>query len=123
MKQKQKLQALFFDFDGVIVDSNSTKTAAFRALFKDYKEQVIAEIVAYHRRHGGISRVEKIRYAHQHIIKQPLTDKRTWPNGQPDIRNWWWKKSSVSTGLPGPRSSWTATRVCADVCYFRYPGG
>ena len=74
MKQ-QKLQALFFDFDGVIVDSNSTKTAAFRVLFKEYTKDVIAEIVAYHRRHGGVSRVEKICYAHKHIIKQPLSEK------------------------------------------------
>jgi beta-phosphoglucomutase-like phosphatase (HAD superfamily) len=74
MKQ-QKLQALFFDFDGVIVDSNANKTAAFRALFKEYTQDVIAEIVAYHRRHGGVSRVEKIRYAHENIIKQPLTEK------------------------------------------------
>jgi HAD superfamily hydrolase (TIGR01549 family) len=74
MKQR-KLKALFFDFDGVIVDSNSTKTAAFRELFKNYTQDVIEEIVAYHRRHGGVSRVEKIRYAHEHIIKQPLTEK------------------------------------------------
>ncbi len=68
------LQALFFDFDGVLVDSNSPKTDAFRTLFAGYGEETVAEIVAYHKRHGGISRVKKIQYAHQHIIKQPLTD-------------------------------------------------
>ena len=68
------LQALFLDFDGVLVDSNSTKTDAFLALFAGYSNETIAEIVAYHKRHGGISRVEKIQYAHQHIIKQPLSD-------------------------------------------------
>ena len=72
--QKLPLQALFFDFDGVLVDSNSTKTEAFQALFADYDKQTVAAIVAYHKRHGGISRVEKIEYAHRHIINQPLTD-------------------------------------------------
>ena len=74
MTKKQTLQAIFFDFDGVIVDSNSTKTEAFRILFSDYNDEIIAQVIAYHQQNGGISRVEKIRYAHQHIIKKPLTD-------------------------------------------------
>lgn len=74
MTKKHLLQAIFFDFDGVLVDSNSIKTEAFRTLFKNYNKDIIAEIVAHHQQHGGISRVEKIRYAHQYIIKQPLTE-------------------------------------------------
>ncbi len=74
MANKQRLQAIFFDFDGVIVNSIATKTEAFRTLFSDYNEKIVAQIIAYHQQRGGISRVEKIRYAHQYIIKQPLTD-------------------------------------------------
>jgi len=68
------LQALFFDFDGVIVDSNATKTEAFGTLFSDYDQAVVEKIVDYHQRYGGISRVEKIRYAHEHFIGRPLTE-------------------------------------------------
>lgn len=71
---RKSLQALFFDFDGVIVDSTQTKTEAFRQLFKEYDEQTVSRIIAYHRRHGGISRVEKIRYAYREIINEPLVD-------------------------------------------------
>lgn len=74
MTRKYPLHAIFFDFDGVIVDSNATKSEAFRTLFADYDNETVAEIVAYHQQHGGISRVEKILHAHEHIIKQPLTD-------------------------------------------------
>lgn len=74
MNKKPQLQAIIFDFDGVIVDSNATKTEAFRSLFKNYDHDLVAEIIKYHRRHGGISRVEKIRYAHEHIIKHHLSD-------------------------------------------------
>ena len=73
MTAKHTLQAIFFDFDGVIVDSNPTKTKAFLTLFSDYDKAIVAKIVAYHQQHGGISRVEKIQYAHTHLIKQPLT--------------------------------------------------
>ena len=75
MAKKQTLQALFFDFDGVLIDSNLPKTEAFRTLFKDYDTKTIEEIVSYHQLHGGISRVEKIRHVHKQILKQPLTDK------------------------------------------------
>lgn len=76
MTLTHSLQAIFFDFDGVLVDSNATKNEAFRTLFRDYDEEIVLKIVAHHQRHGGISRVEKIRYAYQHIIKQPLTDEK-----------------------------------------------
>ncbi len=74
MTGKYPLQAIFFDFDGVIIASNAAKSEAFRTLFAGYHEEIIAEVVAYHQQHGGISRVEKILHAHEHIIKQPLTE-------------------------------------------------
>jgi HAD superfamily hydrolase (TIGR01549 family) len=74
MTRKYPLHAIFFDFDGVIIDSNATKSEAFRTLFAGYDEKIIAEVVTYHQQHGGISRVEKILHAHGTIIKQPLTE-------------------------------------------------
>ncbi len=70
---KKKLQALFFDFDGVIIDSTSTKTEGFRALFSEFGDEVVAKVVEYHQLHGGISRVEKIEYAHRHLLNSPLS--------------------------------------------------
>ena len=71
----RQLRALFFDFDGVIVDSVRTKTEAFRLLFQDYPGDVIQKVLAYHKQHGGISRVEKIVHAHKHFIGIPITGK------------------------------------------------
>lgn len=68
------LQALFFDFDGVIVDSSTIKTDGYRILFDQYDDKFISKIVKYHQKHGGISRVDKIRYAHHHMLESPLTD-------------------------------------------------
>jgi phosphoglycolate phosphatase-like HAD superfamily hydrolase len=70
---RQKLQALFFDFDGVIIDSTSTKTEGFRALFDEYGTEIVEKVVEYHQLHGGISRVDKIEYAHRNFLKRPLS--------------------------------------------------
>lgn len=67
-------KALFFDFDGVLADSVSIKTEAFRDMFREYGDEVVSGVVEYHRLHGGISRVEKIRYAFEEIMKVPLSE-------------------------------------------------
>ncbi len=69
------LQALFFDFDGVIVDSARTKTEAFRTLFSDYSGELIEKIVDHHVQNGGISRVDKIAHVHEHILGKALSEK------------------------------------------------
>jgi len=74
------LRALFFDFDGVIVDSIETKIEAFRLLFNNYPDDVMQKVLDYHKRHGGISRVDKIALAHKQYIGTPLTkaDLKVW---------------------------------------------
>jgi len=69
-------QAVFFDFDGVLVDSTTIKNEAFRDLFRQFGDEVVREVLDYHRQHGGISRVEKIRYAFGAIMKADLSEKR-----------------------------------------------
>jgi phosphoglycolate phosphatase-like HAD superfamily hydrolase len=66
--------ALFFDFDGVILDSVAIKTTPFVELFKPYGDQVLSQLLDYHRQHGGISRIEKIKFAHEHLIGKPLSE-------------------------------------------------
>ena len=65
---------VFLDFDGVILDSVDIKTRAFKELFKEYEDQVVRQVMDYHRLHGGISRVEKIRHAHAEFIGNPLSE-------------------------------------------------
>jgi HAD superfamily hydrolase (TIGR01549 family) len=64
----------FFDFDGVLSDSVGVKTDAFRTLFKHYGEAVLAEVLEHHRLNGGISRIDKIQYAHTHFVGSPLSE-------------------------------------------------
>lgn len=65
-----ELSAIFFDFDGVLVDSTSIKTNSYREIFKSEDPAIIEQIVRYHQHHAGISRVEKIEYAHRYILEK-----------------------------------------------------
>lgn len=64
-------QAIIFDFDGVIVESGDIKTQAFAELYRPYGEQVVTEVVRYHRQNGGMSRYLKFRYFQQHLLNRP----------------------------------------------------
>jgi len=72
--KKNQLQALFFDFDGVLVDSNTIKSEAFQILFRNYDQAVVDQVIAYHQQHGGISRVEKIRHFFSDILHLPVNE-------------------------------------------------
>ena len=58
----QPVGAVVFDCDGVILDSNAIKSAAFAAVTQRFGPQVSASFADYHRRHGGISRHAKFAW-------------------------------------------------------------
>lgn len=67
-------QAIFFDFDGVIVESTEIKTQAFRELYGEHVRELV-DIVAYHTSNEGISRQEKILYCHKNFLDIKLSEK------------------------------------------------
>lgn len=69
-------QAVFFDFDGVILDSVHVKTEAFAAMFRKYGPKVEQSVVDYHLANGGVSRFRKFEYYYTHLLKKPI-DKKT----------------------------------------------
>lgn len=62
------LAALFFDFDGVLAESGDIKTRAFTEMYKGYGADVLAGVLAHHRTHGGVSRIQKIRHCHRELL-------------------------------------------------------
>lgn len=56
------LAAVFFDFDGVLVDSVPIKTEAFQTIMEPYGSKAIQFMTDYHLSHGGVDRYRKIRY-------------------------------------------------------------
>lgn len=70
-KRLTEWQAIIFDFDGVIAESTEIKTQAFAALYRPFGEAIVAEVVAYHLRHGGLSRYHKFHYFQEHLLAKP----------------------------------------------------
>jgi phosphoglycolate phosphatase-like HAD superfamily hydrolase len=69
------------------VDSVGVKTEAFRLLFEPYGAEILAQVLEHHRLNGGISRIDKIQYAHSHFIGAPLSNE--------DLANWGRKYSEL----------------------------
>ena len=57
-----KIKNIFFDFDGVIAESVSAKTDAFKEMYLPYGEYISSQVVNYHINNGGVSRYDKFRY-------------------------------------------------------------
>lgn len=66
-------KALIFDCDGVILDSNRIKSEAFAFAARSVgaPEHCVAELVAYHREYGGVSRYRKFRHFVQAVWTPP----------------------------------------------------
>ena len=62
MNKLSKYKNLFFDCDGLILNSNKIKTQAFKEVVSQYGEKASNELQNYHIKNGGISRYKKFNY-------------------------------------------------------------
>lgn len=67
-----RYQAVFFDFDGVILDSVHVKTEAFASMFREYGPEVEQAVVDYHLAHGGVSRFKKFEHYYKDLLHKPI---------------------------------------------------
>tara|TARA_B100001059_G_scaffold51041_1_gene44476 strand:+ start:7553 stop:8161 length:609 start_codon:yes stop_codon:yes gene_type:complete len=63
----------FWDFDGVLIESDDIRTAGFEHVFRAYNTSVISKIINFHKKNGGLSRYFKINHFYEVIIKKKLT--------------------------------------------------
>jgi len=58
----------------VLAESSEIKSDAFHTLYEEFGPEAAAKVVAYHRRHGGLSRLIKIQHCHREILGIELDD-------------------------------------------------
>ena len=68
-------EAIFLDFDGVLVESTEIKSRAFRSLYREFGTDVVERVMRHHRSNEGISRLDKISYCHKEFLDVELTER------------------------------------------------
>src|SRR5690554_3944199 len=74
------IKVIFWDFDGVILNSNEVRDNGFVEVLKDFPKEEVDKLLSFHRKNGGLSRYVKFRYFFEEIRKEPITDEEvnTW---------------------------------------------
>lgn len=69
------IKAIFWDFDGVILDSMKIKGNGFVALFQNFNSKDVKNLEKYHYQNGGESRFDKIKYFYNRVLKKNISEK------------------------------------------------
>lgn len=69
------IKTIFWDFDGVILDSMKIKGDGFVELFKNFSSKDVRILENYHYMNGGVSRFDKIEYFYNHVLKKDISKK------------------------------------------------
>lgn len=71
-----RYKTIFWDFDGVILDSNHVRTNGFKFIFKSFEKNKVDQLLKYHHSNGGLSRYNKIRYFFEEINGKIINDQK-----------------------------------------------
>ena len=69
----EKFKIIFWDFDGVILDSNKIRDYGFLKCLEEYPEEQVNQLMEYHRLNGGFSRYVKFRYFFEEIRNEQIS--------------------------------------------------
>lgn len=67
-------EVILWDFDGVIIDSNSVREFGFREVLKEFDPHQVEQLIDFHNANGGWSRYVKFRYFYEEILKRPISE-------------------------------------------------
>jgi phosphoglycolate phosphatase-like HAD superfamily hydrolase len=68
------INTVFWDFDGVLMDSNLVRDEGFLAVLKGYPQDQIDKLLVFHQENGGLSRYVKFRYFFENIRGESITE-------------------------------------------------
>jgi glycosyltransferase involved in cell wall biosynthesis/phosphoglycolate phosphatase-like HAD superfamily hydrolase len=111
-----KWDAVFFDFDGAILDSVEVKTKAFARMFRQYGPEVEKSVVEYHLNNGGVSRFDKFRYYYEKLLKKPV-DEETIKRLSEEFTKLVIDEVLASPFMPGAEESLKGCKKAGVPCY------
>lgn len=68
--------AVIWDYDGVILDSNDVRELGFRQCLKSFPKDHVESLIDYHNVNGGLSRFHKFRYFFEVIRGENVSDSK-----------------------------------------------
>jgi phosphoglycolate phosphatase-like HAD superfamily hydrolase len=63
----------FWDFDGVIIDSDQVRKKAFEDALSEYEDIKVKKLIEFHNKNGGLSRYIKLDYFFDKILKKTVS--------------------------------------------------
>lgn len=78
----QKITTIFWDFDGVLMNSNAVRDKGFELVLADYPKDQVQQLIEFHQANGGLSRYVKFRYFFEEVRGEKVTDEevQVWAN-------------------------------------------
>ena len=70
------MKNILWDFDGVILNSMKVRDWGFEEIFKNFDQELINELLIFHRKNGGLSRYVKIRYFYEKILSKSISEEK-----------------------------------------------
>ena len=68
------IKTIFWDFDGVILDSMPIRDYGFKRIFEEFNKDLVDKLLEYHNMNGGLSRYVKIKYFYNELLKEEISD-------------------------------------------------
>lgn len=68
------IKTIFWDFDGVLMDSNDLRDKGFLEVLGKYPNGQIKQLMDFHQANGGLSRYVKFRYFFEEVRDEEITD-------------------------------------------------
>lgn len=111
-----KYDYIFFDFDGVILDSVNIKTEAFKEIYREYGSSVMEKVARHHIEHGGMSRFKKFKLYHKEFLNKDLCDKEIEELAK-EFSNIVFKKILKADFIPGAKEFLDACKNLNKTCF------
>lgn len=67
-------EVILWDFDGVIIESNTIREFGFREVLKEFDPAHVEQLIDFHNANGGWSRYVKFRYFYEEILGRSVSE-------------------------------------------------